>query len=962
VILNKGEIQEVASIAKGRINAILAQWLPGGKREGDEYLPLNPNRADSKPGSFSINIRTGAWSDFATDDKGGDMVALVAYLDGVSQGEAAKTLAGFLGVDLDKKTSLKLVSGSQGNTPKGKPDDELGQCIMPAPDDAPAPPVGHRKYGKPTHRYAYRSIAGAVCFYHDRYEFTGGKKEFRPLSLWKKNGVLMWQFIAPKGVAIPPYGLPGLLEYPDAPVWLVEGEKAAIALSKLHPLHPVLTWQGGSNGVTKADYTALSGRDCLIFRDNDNPGLKAQQKLIAQLQAAGVASLKVLAVDELALKPGWEGEGESESRKATLSEGDAFVSKGDAADLVALGWQAEHFTLFLERDGVLSNVDLSEAMTKNSTGKKGSDTQQDKAVQRQFESMDDGVYAVEQGKDGSWSRRYICAPLEVLGRVRDVDSKGWGKLLKFRDHDNREKRIFIPMRDFGGEGIGIRSLLLDEGLDIARRCGRDVLDYLQSVDSKERIRAAHRAGWHGRGDELAFIYDDSVIGGGDEKWINICPPEEKLFTSSGKLAQWRNNVSALCVGNNLLMVAVSAAFSAPLLHIVGEESGGIHFRGGSSSGKTTLLRVAASVMGGSNYMTQWNASSTAVENLAESHCDALLILDELKQVDPRMAEDITYMVGNGTGKSRGRPERGNRPLAKWRVGLMSSGEISLAQHVEASGKSINAGAEVRLCDIPVDAGVGMGAFEDIHGYESPGAFADALAVNAAKYYGTAFPEFIKQLLDHQDDVRAKWPGFLDRFLKSVLQKNASGQARRIGTRFALFAFAGELATNWDITGWQPGEALSAVKTGFIVSIESFGGQGNKERRDIIQKIRMFLQKNGESRFANLTRSIARDSHAPSTPNKCGYREKVGGEAEPDSGYENSEEFNYGSFDYLCYEGAFEREICEGIDHKQASRLLKELGHLKTDNDGRLKYKVSLPGEGRVRVYCIQSSIFEGEND
>ncbi|NOC47744.1 hypothetical protein GS605_20870, partial [Ruegeria sp. HKCCD7559] len=49
-------------------------------------------------GSFRINLDSGLWADFATDDKGGDAISLFAYLNGVQQGQAARALAQRLGV------------------------------------------------------------------------------------------------------------------------------------------------------------------------------------------------------------------------------------------------------------------------------------------------------------------------------------------------------------------------------------------------------------------------------------------------------------------------------------------------------------------------------------------------------------------------------------------------------------------------------------------------------------------------------------------------------------------------------------------------------------------------------------------------------------------------------------------------------------------------------------------------
>lgn len=79
--------------------AIVSRLLPGGKIHSREYVVRNPRRFDRHPGSFKINLRSGRWSDFATGDKGGDPVSLIAWLEGVSQPEAAKLLARMLSIN-----------------------------------------------------------------------------------------------------------------------------------------------------------------------------------------------------------------------------------------------------------------------------------------------------------------------------------------------------------------------------------------------------------------------------------------------------------------------------------------------------------------------------------------------------------------------------------------------------------------------------------------------------------------------------------------------------------------------------------------------------------------------------------------------------------------------------------------------------------------------------------------------
>jgi hypothetical protein len=73
--------------ALGCLPAVLRRLLPNGRREGKEYVALNPRRGDRRLGSFKINLRTGRWADFAIGDKGSDPVSLVAFIEDCKQGE-----------------------------------------------------------------------------------------------------------------------------------------------------------------------------------------------------------------------------------------------------------------------------------------------------------------------------------------------------------------------------------------------------------------------------------------------------------------------------------------------------------------------------------------------------------------------------------------------------------------------------------------------------------------------------------------------------------------------------------------------------------------------------------------------------------------------------------------------------------------------------------------------------------
>lgn len=88
---------EINNLAVRVLPYILARVLPGGRMRQLEYVVLNPRRSDQSLGSFSVNIRTGKWADFATGDKGGDPVSLVAYLEDIGQRDALKLVAQMVG-------------------------------------------------------------------------------------------------------------------------------------------------------------------------------------------------------------------------------------------------------------------------------------------------------------------------------------------------------------------------------------------------------------------------------------------------------------------------------------------------------------------------------------------------------------------------------------------------------------------------------------------------------------------------------------------------------------------------------------------------------------------------------------------------------------------------------------------------------------------------------------------------
>lgn len=583
-----------------------------------------------------------------------------------------------------------------------------------------------------------------------------------------------------------------------------------------------------------------------------------------------------------------------------------------------------------------------------------------------FSVSENGVWHIARDDEGNEKRPvWLCSRLVVTARTRSDDGNGWGYLLQFADPDGNPKSWAMPSSMLGGDGTEWAGRLRDMGLQMSPgNKPRSLLaQYIDTRKPEDRVTCVDRVGWHGG----VYVLPSDSIGetDGERYAFQSEAGMEDTYRSAGTLAQWQANVAAQCVGNSRLVFALSCAFAGPMTRLAEMESGGFHLRGDSSMGKTTALRLAASVWGRPSYMQRWRTTDNALEATAVQHCDSLLILDEFGQLDPKVAGECAYMLANDQEKGRATRNGFARKRRTWRLLFLSSGELSLAQHMESVSKTPRAGQEVRMLDIPLDAGASMGGLEELHGHGGPAALADAIVTAAAKSYGTAGRTWLEWACKHHTELPARLEALIKEYRDDFVPESAAEQVRRAGARFALVAAAGELATEAGITGWPAGEAHKALRRCFNAWLESRGHAGNGEEQSMYRQVRKFLELHGAGRFSWWHR--AADDHSPNTLMRAGFRRMVdasGKAVRTNSDHQRefgermqAEDGEGTSIEFFVLPEVFRGEVCAGFDYRAVCRVLAQRGHLELGPHNRFDRRERLPGIGPSLCYRIKASIF-----
>ncbi|HEV2604068.1 MAG TPA: DUF927 domain-containing protein [Microvirga sp.] len=550
---------------------------------------------------------------------------------------------------------------------------------------------------------------------------------------------------------------------------------------------------------------------------------------------------------------------------------------------------------------------------------------------------------------GQHSEIWLTSAFVVEAEGRALGGCNWSLVLAWADRDGRKHRAVIRRADLAGDGTDVRQMLADRGLTLAggRGARERLAQALAGVSCTSRVTLAETTGWRDR----AFVLPHRTIAkAGQEPVVYLGREAGTHFAEKGSLAEWQDEVASSADGHHRLIFALALALTGPLLEPLGMEGGGFHFFGPSSCGKTTLLRLAGSVWGGGGELgfgLTWRTTDNALEGVAAGHNHTLLALDEIGQIDPKALGDAAYALANGQAKGRMRANTDLRVRARWRVPVMSSGEITLAERIREGGlgRKVRAGQETRIVDLPAEAGTGFGVFDHGGGHSSADPLARAIREQTARLYGTAGPAFVEALVSRPDMIevaRTLVRAITDR----LAPKGCDGQIARVAARFALVAAAGEIAIECGILPYSVGTVADAVQRTYEAWLTRRGGAGRREDDVAIALVSEFLQRFGEARFAPW--------HGAAAKAEFGSLGFTSGRVIPDlAGWRRDGHF--------LINPATWNEITRGYDGRAVAAALAAAGYLERGSNGRNSQPVTVEGR-KQRVYVIRASILEAGSD
>lgn len=383
-----------------------------------------------------------------------------------------------------------------------------------------------------------------------------------------------------------------------------------------------------------------------------------------------------------------------------------------------------------------------------------------------------------------------AAPIAVVGRAYDAEADRIALAIVWRYHGRWVRRVVDRVAAVSRDGV---LALAAAGAPVDQLASSLVARWLGACDlalDTETVHAQSRMGWSTDG--AAFAWGGTPIG----SCVDVLPPgageREELprYRTGGTWEGWCSGVWQRCLGYPA-EVAILTSLAAPLLFPCQAQGWTLNIGGPRGSGKTTAQHAAESVWG-AGILVPWPRTWAGMRGTVEFRSDLPTILDDTKHTGGawHLVRDLLYQVAGDRSQVLGSIGGGTRAGRLVRTLVISTGETTIAEHLQAAQ-----GASFRILTL------GRNPFP-------PNAreLVQRCKEATQDHYGHTGPRLVRWLVDH----RGQWDALRDRYRAHVerLARGAGDDAGRLALRLGILYLARDLAE--EVLGLKPSaHALAA---------------------------------------------------------------------------------------------------------------------------------------------------------
>ncbi|MES5812685.1 DUF927 domain-containing protein [Mammaliicoccus sciuri] len=250
------------------------------------------------------------------------------------------------------------------------------------------------------------------------------------------------------------------------------------------------------------------------------------------------------------------------------------------------------------------------------------------------------------------------------------------------------------------------------------------------------------------------------------------------FKTKGNLEDYAEKVFKPIKNSPMVITFVYASLGSILLHDFNVDPFVVDMASKTSTGKTTALRVAASIWGTERLINEWNTTPIDLERKASILNSFPSMYDDTRKAKPYLLSDVVYQFSGGQSKGRGNVQSVD-VVKTWNNILLSTGETSIVEYGnEKAGVSARV---ITLQDKPFNDDVNIRAL--YAGIESN-----------YGHLGLAFIEqYSKQKASYKDSFKAYEGIYIDKAGENKVMQ-------RVARYFAVLMIAGEILN--DIAGFE----------------------------------------------------------------------------------------------------------------------------------------------------------------